>query len=135
MFLKPCIGILTPLPPIRFPWFIVCKSNYYYFLKVADIPPSSYGTGVNVQVAPRSRKFSESIRGSYMASSLARYILIVALLPLEHDLAIRQSKLIKYGLKLEDKEKKRWIIPHFYYVTLSDLLRLLKLGWCHRVTQ
>ena len=92
-FLKTCIGILTPLPPIRFPWFIVCKSNYYYFLKVADIPPSSYGTGVNVQVAPRSRKFSESIRGSYMASSLARYIRIVALLPLEQVLAIRLCKL------------------------------------------
>jgi len=38
--------------------------------EVPDIQPSSYGT--TVQVTPRSRKFSESIKGSYMASSLAR---------------------------------------------------------------
>jgi MFS family permease len=40
--------------------------------EVADIQPPSYGTGVTVQGQTRSRKFSESIRGSYMASSLAR---------------------------------------------------------------
>jgi len=40
--------------------------------EVAEIQPQSYGTSVRVQGQSRSRKFSESVKGSLMASSLAR---------------------------------------------------------------
>jgi len=43
--------------------------------EVADIQPQTYGAatqGLTANTVTRSRKFSESIKGSYMASSLAR---------------------------------------------------------------